>query len=138
MEDIPNKVSCGYLAKLLTVEGGLSFTAMQIGKVRKKVCDDEDVTSDGKILPSGVVKICKYLDQEIGMRKEAESSEVICRVLHQKTNNPRFVVAQDVETKKRCLVGVPVKRQKQLQRPGLLLKCERIVRNGEYFYNWKG
>ena len=137
MNDIPNEMTCGELAKLLTIKGGLTFNAMQVGKLRKKVCKAKDLNDQGKILLSGVVKICQYLDHELGIRNEAESTEVVCKVLRQKTENPRFVIAQDLTTKKRCLVGVPVQRQAQLQRPGALLKCERIVRNGEYYYKWK-
>jgi len=130
-------MTCNELAKELSAEGGIAFTAMTIGRIRNKVCSDEDV--EGKdIYPSGVVKICQYLEVELDKRENAEEEVVRCKVLSQKNNNPRFVVAKDLETKKRCLVGVPANRKEMLGRPGKFIKATRIQKDGKYFYRCDG
>lgn len=135
--NMSENLSCAQLAKQLTVEDGLRFNAMQIGKLRAKCCDDSD-SINGKIKPSGVVKICRYLDLEIADRQDGKEVEVKCQVLAQSNNNPRIVVCKDLETKKRCLVGVPIKRKHILNKPGKNLPCLRITKNGQNFYNWNG
>ena len=128
---------CNELARELSAEDGITFTAMAIGRIRNKVCSDADI--DGKyIKPSGIVKICRYLEVELDKREEAEEQLARCKVLNQKNTNPRFIVAKDLETKKRCLIGVPANRKAMLDKPGKFIKATRILRNGKYFYNCDG
>lgn len=131
--------SCKQIAEELTGAGdGLKFTAMGIGRIRSKVCDDEDSDEKGRVLPSGVIKIMEYLKTELDDREQGKEFEVRCKVIHQKNNNPRIVVCQDMETKKRCLVGVPIKRKDILNKPGKVLPCIKITKDGQDFYNWNG
>jgi len=131
-------LSCAQLAKQLTADGGLKFNAMQVGKLKKKCCADEDIDEKGKITPQGVVKICEYLSKELDDREAGKEEEVNCQVINQSNTNPRFVVCKDLETKKRCLVGVPIRRKRILDKPGKVLPCLRITKNGQHFYNWNG
>jgi hypothetical protein len=132
-----DNITCKKLAEELTVEGGLKFNAMTIGRIRAKVCDESDI--EGKeIKPSGVVKICQYLDTELKDRQEAKTEIAQCQVLHQKNTNPRIIVAKDLETKKRCLVSIPIKRKKLLNVPNKHIKCERKAKDGKYQYRWAG
>ena len=132
-----DNITCKNLAEELTAEGGLKFNAMGIGRIRAKVCDESDM--DGKkIKPSGVVKICKYLDLELDDREKAKTEIARCQVLHQKNTNPRIIVAKDLETKKRCLVSIPIKRKDLLNVPNKQIKCERKVKDGKYYYKWAG
>ena len=131
--------SCRQLAEELSADGkGLKFTAMGIGRIRSKVCNESDSDEEGRILPTGVLKIMEYLKIELDEREQGNEKEVRCKVIHQKNNNPRIVVCQDMETKKRCLVAVPIKRKNILNKPGKILPCIKIIKDTEEFYSWNG
>lgn len=123
--------TCQTLAQQL----GKPYTAMRIGKLRKSVCEEEDL--DGKyILPSGVLKIMAQIRGEIKVEEEASPEVVRVRVLHHQTGNPRFIYAEDLETKRKVAVSVPIRKKAVLNTPGKRLKVNRGDRNGESFYRY--
>ena len=123
--------TCQTLAQQL----GKPYTAMRIGKLRKAVCEDEDL--DGKyILPSGVLKIMAQIKGEIEVDEEAEPEVVRVRVLHHQTGNPRYIYAEDLETKRKVAVSVPIRKKAVLNTPGKRLKVNRGDRDGESFYRY--
>jgi len=73
---------------------------MSIGKIRSATCSEEDL--DGKyILPSGVLKITAQIKGEIDVIEAAAPAVITVRVLHQQTNNPRFLFAEDPDTRQK-------------------------------------
>ena len=58
------------------------------------------------------LKIMNQIKGEIDVIETASPAVVTVRVLHQQTGNPRFIFAEDLETKKKVVVSVP-KRHKR-------------------------
>ena len=103
---------------------------MRIGKIRKEVCDEDDM--DGKeILPSGVLKIMAAIRKEIDIKETASPDVVLVRVLHHKSGNPRRIYAEDTETKRKVSVFVPANRKRWVDSKGKKLKVQRGIQNGE-------
>jgi len=126
-----DKETCKSLAKQL----GEPFTPMRIGKIRKEVCDEDDM--DGKeILPSGVLKIMAAIRKEIDIKETASPDVVLVRVLHHKSGNPRRIYAEDTETKRKVSVIVPANRKRLVDIKGKKLKVQRGIQDGEYFYRY--
>jgi len=108
---------------------------LQIGRIRAEVCDEDDM--DGKaIKPSGVAKICAFLEQEMVKVETASPDTVRVQVLPHKTSNPRFVYAKDLERKVKVLVSIPKNRKHILQKPRTILTVNRGSENGEFFYRY--
>jgi len=113
----------------------LGLHRMQIGRIRKEVCTEEDM--DGKFIkPSGVVKICAFLNREMEMLETASPDEVKVQVLPHKTSNPRYIFAKDLERKVKVLVSIPKNRKNILQKPRTILTVNRGSENGEFFYRY--
>ena len=108
---------------------------MHIGKIRKLVCDDEDLEGTF-IKPTGVLKIMAHIRKELDMVENAKTDVVWVRVLHHKTGNTRRIFAEDVETKKKVSVIVPANRKRLLDVKGKKLKVNRGSENGEYTYRF--
>ena len=121
--------------KSLAEQLGGSYRAMHIGKIRKLVCDDEDLEGTF-IKPTGVLKIMAHIRKELDMVENAKTAVVWVRVLHHKTGNTRRIFAEDVETKKKVSVIVPANRKRLLDIKGKKLKVNRGSENGEYTYRF--
>jgi hypothetical protein len=108
---------------------------MSIGKLRAATCSEEDL--DGKyILPSGVLKITAQIKGEIDVIEAAAPAVVIVRVLHQQTNNPRFLFAEDPETRKKVCVSVPARHKDIINQVGKRLKVNKVDQNGTAYYRY--
>ncbi|MCK5317798.1 MAG: hypothetical protein KAJ55_07775 [Anaerolineales bacterium] len=132
-------ITCGNLAKELSVEGGKKFTAMAIGQIKNQVCGPDDLDTSGKrvyIKPSGVLKICQHIERELKMIESGEDDVVKVRVLPERAANPRFVFCADLERKCRCTVKIPAYMKQRLDSTGLVFEVERGCENGKYFYEW--
>ena len=73
---------------------------------------------------------------EIKVEEEASPEVVRVRVLHHQTGNPRFIYAEDLETKRKVAVSVPIRKKAVLNTPGKRLKVNRGDRDGESFYRY--
>ena len=114
---------------------GGSYRAMHIGKIRKLVCEEEDL--DGNFIkPTGVLKIMAHIKKELDMVENAKTDVVWVRVLHHKSGNPRRIMAEDLETKRKVSVIVPMNRKRLLDVKGKKLKVNRGSENGEYTYRY--
>jgi hypothetical protein len=121
--------------KSLAEQLGKPYTAMSIGKLRAATCSEEDL--DGKyILPSGVLKITAQIKGEIDVIEAAAPAVVIVRVLHQQTNNPRFLFAEDPETRKKVCVSVPARHKDIINQVGKRLKVNKVDQNGTAYYRY--
>lgn len=126
-----DKETCKSLAEQL----GSPYTPMRVGKIRKEVCDDDDM--DGKeILPSGVLKIMAAIRKEMDIKQTASPDVAWVRVLHHKTGNTRRIYAEDLETKKKVSIIVPANRKRLLDVKGKKIKVQRGVQDGEYTYRY--
>jgi len=113
----------------------LGLHRLQVGRIRAEVCTEEDM--EGKaIKPSGVLKICKFLDKEMVQTETATPDIVKVQVLPQKTSNSRFLYAKDLDRKVKVLVGVPKNRKKILDKPKTILKVNRGSKNGNFYYRY--
>lgn len=121
--------------KSIAEQLGKPYTAMRIGKVRAAVCSEEDLDGN-EILPSGVLKIMTQIKGELDMIEKAEPEVVEVRVLHQQTGNPRFIYAEDMETRKRVSVGVPQRIKDIINVNGKRLKVNRGELDGRKFYRY--
>jgi hypothetical protein len=121
--------------KSLAEQLGKPYTAMSIGKLRAATCSEEDL--DGKyILPSGVLKITAQIKGEIDVIEAAAPAVVTVRVLHQQTNNPRFLFAEDPETRKKVCVSVPARHKDIINQVGKRLKVNKVDQNGTAYYRY--
>jgi len=126
--------SCKSLAEQLT-STEQTFTAMQVGKIRRAVCDDSDM--DGKFIkPSGVLKIMASLRKEMDIIETASPEIVTVRVLHHQTGNKHFLFAEDMETHRKVKVIIPFRQKKILNTKGKRLKVERGLKDGQSFYRY--
>jgi hypothetical protein len=127
----PEHETCKSLAEQL----GKPYTAMSIGKIRSATCSEEDL--DGKyILPSGVLKITAQIKGEIDVIEAAAPSVITVRVLHQQTNNPRFLFAEDPDTRKKICVSVPARHKDIINQVGKRLKVNKVDQNGTAYYRY--
>ena len=121
--------------KSLAEQLGKPYTAMSIGKLRAATCSEEDL--DGKyILPSGVLKITAQIKGEIEVIEAAAPAVVTVRVLHQQTNNPRFLFAEDPDTRKKVCVSVPARHKDIINQVGKRLKVNKVDQNGTAYYRY--
>lgn len=121
--------------KSLAAQLGKPYTAMSIGKLRAAVCSEEDL--DGKyILPTGVLKITAQIKGEIKAIETATPDVVTVRVLHHQTGNPRFVFAEDPETRRKVRVSVPKRHKNIVNHVGKRLKVNRIDQDGTAYYRY--
>jgi hypothetical protein len=108
---------------------------MSIGKLRAAVCSEEDL--DGKyILPTGVLKITAQIKGEIKAIETATPDVVTVRVLHHQTGNPRFVFAEDTETRRKVRVSVPKRHKNIVNHVGKRLKVNKIDQDGTAYYRY--
>jgi hypothetical protein len=127
----PEHETCKSLAEQL----GKPYTAMSIGKIRSATCSEEDL--DGKyILPSGVLKITAQIKGEIDVIEAAAPAVITVRVLHQQTNNPRFLFAEDPDTRKKICVSVPARHKDIINQVGKRLKVNKVDQNGTAYYRY--
>ena len=127
----PEHETCKSLAEQL----GKPYTAMLIGKIRSATCSEEDL--DGKyILPSGVLKITAQIKGEIDVIEAAAPAVITVRVLHQQTNNPRFLFAEDPDTRKKICVSVPARHKDIINQVGKRLKVNKVDQNGTAYYRY--
>ena len=123
--------TCTSLAEQL----GKPYTAMSIGKLRATVCSEEDL--DGKyILPTGVLKITAQIKGEIDVIEAAALDIITVRVLHQQTGNPRFVFAEDLDTRKKVNVSVPKRHKDIINHVGKRLKVNKVIKDGVPYYRY--
>ena len=123
--------TCTSLAEQL----GKPYTAMSIGKLRAAVCSEEDL--DGKyILPTGVLKITAQIKGEIDVIEAAALDIITVRVLHQQTGNPRFVFAEDLDTRKKVNVSVPKRHKDIINHVGKRLKVNKVIKDGVPYYRY--
>ena len=123
--------TCTSLAEQL----GEPYRAMHIGKIRKLVCDESDL--DGTLIkPTGVLKIMAHIKKDMDMIESAKPETVWVRTLHHKSGNPRRVIAEDLERKRRVSVLVPMNRKRLLDIKGKKFKVNRGSENGEYTYRY--
>ena len=123
--------TCTSLAEQL----GKPYTAMSIGKLRAAVCSEEDL--DGKyILPTGVLKITAQIKGEMDVIEAAAPDIVTVRVLHQQTGNPRFVFAEDLDTRKKVNVSVPKRHKDIINHVGKRLKVNKVIKDGVPYYRY--
>jgi len=107
-------------------------TPMQIGKVRKKVCSDEDYCEKTREISNfGASKIDKYFKKmDEGVLKP---NFVKVQVLGP-TPNPLFWFCKLLEKPvRKVTVSVP-HTHRSLMRPSLVFKAQVINKNGEDFY----
>jgi hypothetical protein len=108
---------------------------MSIGKLRAAVCSEEDL--DGKyILPTGVLKITAQIKGEIDVIEAAALDIITVRVLHQQTGNPRFVFAEDLDTRKKVNVSVPKRHKDIINHVGKRLKVNKVIKDGVPYYRY--
>ena len=108
---------------------------MSIGKLRAAVCSEEDL--DGKyILPTGVLKITAQIKGEIKAIETATPDVVTVRVLHHQTGNPRFVFAEDPETRRKVRVSVPKRHKNIVNHVGKRLKVNKVDQDGTAYYRY--
>lgn len=126
--------SCKSLAEQLT-SPEKTFTAMQVGKIRKSVCADEDLDGNG-IKPSGVLKIMASLKREMEIIETAAPELATVKVLHQQTGNKHMLFAMDMETRRKVKVLIPFRQKNVLNTKGKRLKVERGLKDGSYLYRY--
>lgn len=107
-------------------------TPMQIGKIRKEVCSDEDYcTKTREISNFGVSKIDEYFKKKDDAILEPKFVRV--QALHS-TPNPLFWFCKLLEKPVRKVrVNVP-HTHRGTMRPNLIFKAQVINKNGEDFY----
>ena len=121
--------------KSIAEQLGGTYTAMRVGKLRAAVCVDEDL--DGKyILPSGVLKIMSQIKGEINQIEESTPETVTVVVLHHQTGNPRFLFAEDPDTRRKVRVAVPRRQKKILNTKGKRLKVNKGEYDGQFQYRY--
>jgi hypothetical protein len=123
--------TCTSLAKAL----GKPYTPSNIGKIKKLVCEDEDM-DENLILPSGVLKITAHIEHDMEMIETASPDIVTLQVLHHQTANPQYIMAMDLETKRKIHVLVPRNRKAILNVKGRRFKAERGSEKGSYVYRY--
>ena len=121
--------------KSIAEQLGKPYTAMRIGKLRAAVCDEEDLDGN-EILPSGVLQIMAQIKGEIDVIEEAKPEVVTVRVLHHQTGNPRFIYAEDPDTKCKVRVGVPQRHKNIINQKGKRLKVSRAYKDGQAYYRY--
>lgn len=126
--------SCKSLAEQLTSDEQ-TFTAMQIGKIRKAVCDEEDLDGSG-IKPSGVMKIMSSLKKEMDIIETAAPEVVLVKVLHQQTGNKHMLFAMDMETRRKVKILIPFRQKNVLNTKGKRLRVERGLKDGTHLYRY--
>ena len=73
---------------------------------------------------------------EIDVIETASPAVVTVRVLHQQTGNPRFIFAEDLETKKKVVVSVPKRQKDIINQNGKRLKVNKGELDGQTFYRY--
>lgn len=121
--------------KSLAEQLGKPYTAMRIGKLRAAVCSEEDLEGN-EILPTGVLKIMAQIKGELDVIEEAVPEVVTVRVLHHQTGNPRFIYAEDLDTKRKVRVGVPQRHKDIINHKGKRLKVNRAFKDGQAYYRY--
>jgi hypothetical protein len=107
-------------------------TPMQVGKIRKKVCDEGDYLEKTRhILPSGVKKIKKYF-------KEKDDNAIKPKFVKVQalspTPSPLFYYCKKLD-KPICKVRVAIPTtHRNMMRGGIIFKAQEIEKNGEKFY----
>lgn len=123
--------SCKSLAEQL----GSPYTAMRVGKIRKEVCDEEDMEGNF-IKPSGVLKITASISKEMDIRETASPDIVKVKVLHHKSGNPHIIFAKDTETMRKVPIQVPRRQKQILSTVGKVLTVERGLLDGKALYRY--
>jgi hypothetical protein len=121
--------------KSLAEQLGKPYTAMRIGKLRAAVCSEEDLDGN-EILPTGVLKIMTQIKGELDVIEEAAPEVVTVRVLHHQTGNPRFIYAEDPDTKRKVKVLVPKRHKDIINHKGKRLKVNRGEYDGKFQYRY--
>lgn len=108
------------------------LTPLQVGKIRKKVCNEEDYLEKTRhILPSGVKKIKEYLNKK---DSDALTPKFVRVQVIDSTPNPMFFNCKLLEKPvKKVRVSVPYTHT-NLMRRGLIFKAQVITKNDEDFY----
>ena len=108
------------------------LTPLQVGKIRKKVCNEDDYLEKTRhILPSGVRKIKEYLDKR---DDDALTPKFVRVQVLDASINPLFFECKRLEKPiKKVRVSVPTTHT-HLMRRGLIFKAQVITKNGEDFY----
>ena len=108
----------------------LGKTPMQIGKIRKEICDDDEYNQKtGELSESAVQKIRDYCDD-----KAIEPQYTKAKII-EFPNNPRFVICRTLEgtESKKTPVCVPSNIKKSL-RLGHVIRCQVITYEGMDYY----
>lgn len=107
-------------------------TPMQIGKIRKEVCEKEDYNEKNReILESGVIKIEKYFEKK---DDEVLTPKFVRVQIIDKTPNPMFFYCKLLEKPiRKVCVSVP-HTHTNLMRRGLIFNAQVITKNDEDFY----
>jgi hypothetical protein len=121
--------------KSLSQQLGSPYTAMKVGKLRKALCDDEDLEGN-YIKPSGVVKIMRSIGREMEIIETASPDIVKVKVLHHQTGNKHFLFAMDLETKRKVKVLIPFRKKQILNTVGKRLNVERGLQDGTNLYRY--
>lgn len=121
--------------KSLAMQLGSPYTAMRIGKIRKRVCLEEDLEGS-RIKPSGVLKIMSSIKKEMDIIETAAPDVVKVRVLHHQTGNKHYLIACDMETKRRVKVLIPARQKSILNVVGKRLNVNRGLHDGKYLYRY--
>ena len=108
----------------------LGKTAMEIGRIRRKICDESEYDEKTKTLfDSAVKKICDYCDNQI-----IEPRFVKVRVLDF-ANNPKFVVCRTIEGSKskkvRACIPANIKGSLKVNH---VFNAQVITYEGEEYY----
>lgn len=122
--------------KSLADQLGEPYTAMKIGRIKKRVCDPEDY-SERMIYPSGVLKITKAIKEEMNIIERGKGEMVKVKVLHHKTGNRHLIFAEDLETRRKVSVTVPMRQKRILSTAGKVLTVERGLKDGKFIYRYK-
>lgn len=107
-------------------------TPMQIGKIRKEVCDASDYCEKTRELsPEGAKKIDKYIKKKDD--KIIEPKFVNVQALRSCLNNLFWECKLLDKNPKKIIVSIP-NTHISLIRPNLLFKAQEIEKNNEKFY----
>lgn len=108
------------------------LTPLQVGKIRKMVCDEEDYNEKTRdILPSGVKKIKKHLK---GCDDKILKPQFVRVQALSPTPSPLFYYCKKLD-KPSCKVRVAIPTtHRSIIRKGIIFKAQEIEKSGEKFY----
>tara|TARA_A100000171_G_scaffold29724_1_gene27903 strand:+ start:2817 stop:3224 length:408 start_codon:yes stop_codon:yes gene_type:complete len=107
-------------------------TPMAIGKIRKKVCSDEDYCEDTKELTNfGVTKIEEYFKKKDDSILDPKLVKVQC--LAPCLNEMFWECKLYGETPRKVIVAIPASHISSM-RPHMVFKAQEIEKGGEKFY----